>query len=127
MIHLQFKDNCWEIVDIFFLRERNSLEHIIDGEHLDYSDSPFYLLLVITNYNHHSIRERERERESSMPSSRFCGKLTPRYIKNNLPSFTFFVTFLLINALLIIARFCSYSEYPLSAKIAKSCGEYGIL
>lgn len=59
-----------------------------------------------------------------MSSSRFWAKLTPNYIKNNLPSFLFLVAFLFINIILIVTRFHEYSEFPLVAQIAKSCGKF---
>ena len=57
-------------------------------------------------------------------SRRFLGrKLNVSYIKNNMVSTIFLLTFLLANVALIAGRFYTYRGYSYYAKIAKSCGQ----
>lgn len=64
--------------------------------------------------------------ENGKPADRnicFGRKLTLSYVKNNLVSYAFFLTFLVINGALIAGRFYTYREYSYYARIAKSCGQ----
>lgn len=53
----------------------------------------------------------------------FGRKLNVSYIKNNIVSCAFLLTFLLVNAGLIAGRFYTYRDYSYYARIAKSCGQ----